>query len=148
MDLSGLESWTPENKEKALDLLAEFHDVFVLEDGKMGCTEATEHNMEVTDPCSFKKRPRNKPEGLLQEVKDHLAHMLDMGAIKPSNPAWSNAVVFVRKKDGGLRFCIDFRHLNSHINKDAFPLLRIHDAINALQGSKHNMTVDFLSGIW
>ena len=44
LDLSGLESWMLENKEKALDLLAEFHDVFALEDGEMGCTEATEHH--------------------------------------------------------------------------------------------------------
>ena len=73
----------PENKEKALDLLAKFHDVFALEDGEMGCTEATEHHIEVTDPCLFKERPRNIPEGLLQEVKDHLNHMLD---VEPSNP--------------------------------------------------------------
>ena len=55
LDLSGLESWMPENKERALDLLLEFHDVFVLEEGEMGCTEATEHDIEVTDPCSFKE---------------------------------------------------------------------------------------------
>ena len=87
LDLSDLESWTPENKEKALDLLAEFHDVFALEDGEMGCTEATEHHIELTDPRPFKERPTNIPEGLLQEVKDHPNHMLDVGAIKPSNSA-------------------------------------------------------------
>ena len=41
-------------------------------------------------------------------VQDHLDHMLDVGVIKPSKSAWSNAVVLVWKKDGGLRFCIDF----------------------------------------
>ena len=90
----------PGNKEKALDLLAEFHDVFALEDREMGCTEATEHNIEVTDPHPFKERPRNIPEGLLQEVKDHLDRMLDVGTIKPSNSTWSSAVVLIRKKDG------------------------------------------------
>ena len=94
--------------------------------------EATEYHIEVTDPQPFKEQPRNIPDGLLQEVKDHLDHMLDVGAIKPSNSAWSNAVVLVRKKDGGLRFCIDFRCFNSHTKKDVFPLPRIHDAINAL----------------
>ena len=137
----------PENKEKALDLLAEFHDIFVPEDREMGCTEATEHHIEVTDPHPFKERP-NIPEGLLQEVKDHLDHMLDVGAIKPNNFAWSNAVVLVRKKDRGLRFCIDFRHLNSHTKKDAFPLPRIHNAINAPQASKYYTTVDLLSEFW
>ena len=87
LDLLGLESWMPENKEKALHLLAEFHNVFALEHGEMGCTEATEHHVEVTDPCPFKERPRNIPEGLLQEGKEHLDHMLDVGAIKLSNSA-------------------------------------------------------------
>ena len=141
LDLLRLESWMSENKEKALDLLAEFHDVFALEQGEMGCTEATKHHMEVTDPHPFKEWPRNIPEGLLQEVKEHLDHMLDVGAIKLSNSAWSIAVILVRKKDGGLRFCIDFRCVNSSAKKDAFPLPWIHDMINALKGCKYYTTV-------
>ena len=108
LELSGLKSWTEENKEKALNLLAKYHDIFALEDREMGCTEAAKHKIEVTDPKPFKERPRNIPPGLLEEVKDHLDHMLDVGMIKTSKSAWSNAVVLVWKKDGGLRFCIDF----------------------------------------
>ena len=74
----------------------------------MGCTEAAEHNIKVTDPKPFKERPRNTPSGLLEEVKGHLDHMLDVGAIKINKSAWSNAVVLVWRKDGGLRFCINF----------------------------------------
>ena len=113
LELSGLKSWTEENKERALDLLAMYHDIFALEDGEMGCTEAAKHKIEVTDPKPFKERPRNIPSGVLEEVKDHLDPMLDVGAIKPSELAWSNAVVLVQKKDRGLRFCIDFRRLNA-----------------------------------
>ena len=68
--------------------------------------------------------------------------------IKPSKSAWSNAVVLVQKKDGGLRFCINFQRLNAQTQKDAFPLPQIHDAINALSGIKYYMTVDLLSGFW
>ena len=93
LELLGLESWTEENKEKALNLLAEYHDIFML---------------EVTDPRPFKERPWNIPSGLLDEVKEHLDHVLDVGAIKLSQLAWCNTVVLVWKKDGGLRFCIDF----------------------------------------
>ena len=74
--------------------------------------------------------------------------MLDVGAIKPSKSAWSNAVVLVQKKDGGLRFCIDFWRLNAQTQKDAFPLPWIHDAIDVLSGSKYYMTVDLLFGFW
>ena len=84
LELSGLNSWTEDNKERALNLLAEYHDIFTLEDGEMGCTEAAEHKIEVTDPKPFEERPRNIPSGLLEEVKDHLDYMLDVGVIKPS----------------------------------------------------------------
>ena len=108
LELSGLESWAEENKERALNLLAEYHDIFTLEDGEMGRTEAAEHKIEVPDPKPFKERLRNIPSGLLAVVKDHLDHMLNVDAIKPSKSAWSNAVVLVQKKDGGLGFCINF----------------------------------------
>ena len=55
LKLSGLKSWTEENKGKALNLLVEYHDIFILEDGEMGCTEAAEHKIEVTDPRSFRE---------------------------------------------------------------------------------------------
>ena len=96
-----------------MNLLAEYHDIFALEDGEMGCTEAAEHKIEVTDQKPFKERPGNIPSGLLDEVKDHLNHMLDVGAIKPNKSAWSNVMVLVWKRDGGLQFCIDFRRLNT-----------------------------------
>ena len=113
LEVSGLKSWREENKDRTLNLLAKYHDIFTLEDGEMGCTEATEHKIKVTDPNPFKKRPRNIPSGLLEEVKDHLDHMLDVVVIKPSKSAWSNAVALVQKKDRGLRFCIDFQRLNA-----------------------------------
>ena len=108
LELSGLKSWTEENKERALDLLAEYHDIFALEDGEIGCTESIEHKIKVMEPKPFNERPRNIPSGLLEELKDHLDHMLDVGAIKPSKLAWSKAVVLAQKKNTGLRFCMDF----------------------------------------
>ena len=111
-----------ENKDNALNLLAEYHDIFALEDGEMACTEAAEHKIKVMDPRPFKELPMNIPSGLLDEVKEHLDHMSDMGAIKPSKSAWSNTVVLVHKKDGGLRFCINFQNLNAQTRKDTFLL--------------------------
>ena len=148
LELSGLESWTEENKEKALNLLAKYHNIFVLEDGEIGCTTAAENKIEVTDPRPFKERPQNIPSGLLDEVKEHLDHVLDVGAIKPSQSAWYNTIVLVQKKDEGLRFCIDFQKLNAQTQKDIFPLPQIHDAIDALSGSKYYTTVDLFSRFW
>ena len=69
----------------------------------------TEDKIEVMDPRPFKERLRNIASGLLDEVKEHLDYMLDIGAIKPSKSARSNTIVLVHKKDGGLRFCINFK---------------------------------------
>ena len=108
LELSGLESWTEENKEKALNLLAEYNDIFMLEDGEMGCTSAAEHKIEVTNHRPFKERPENIPSGLLNEVKEHLDHMLDVGAIKPSKLALCNAIVLVWKRMEDLGFASIF----------------------------------------
>ena len=83
LQLSGLKSWTEGNKEKASNLLAKYHDIFALENGEMGCTRAA-HKIKVTDSQPFKERPQNIPSGLLDEVKEHLDHMLSMGTIKQS----------------------------------------------------------------
>ena len=107
LELSGLKSWMEENK-KTVDFLAEYHDIFALEDGEMGCTEAAKHKIEVTDSKPFKERPRNIPSSLLEEVKEYLDHMLNVGVIKPSKSAWCNSMVLVQKRMGNLGFASIF----------------------------------------
>ena len=84
---------------------------------ELGCTHSTEHTVKVTDDTPFKEGFRQIPLPLVEEVWSHLREMLKPGAIQPSQSAWCNAIVLVRKKDGGLRFCIDFCHLNACIKK-------------------------------
>ena len=74
--------------------------------------------------------------------------MLDLGTIQPSQSAWCNAVVLVRKKDGGLCFCIDFCHLNTHMKKDSYPLPRIQDALESLVGADYFSCLDLKLGFW
>ena len=81
-------------------------------------------------------------------MRDHLKLMLDAGVIRPSNSPWCNAVVLVRKKDGSLRFCIDFRKLNSLTVKDSHPLPRICEMLESLAGAAHYSTFDMNSGFW
>ena len=127
LDLSGLEPWPQEQAEQARSLLKEYHDIFWLEKCDMGHTNATEHKIVLKDPDTppFKERFCRIPPPQLDEVREHLKLMLDAGVIWPSNSPWCNAVVLVRKKDGSLRFCIDFRKLNSLTVKDSHPLPRI-----------------------
>ena len=119
LDLSGLEAWPAEEAEKAHGLLCEYHDIF-LEKHDMGHTNATKHKIVLKDPDTlpFKERFHWIPPPQLDEVREHLKLMLDAGVVQPSNSPWCNAVGLVRKKDGSLCFCIDFRRLNALTIKD------------------------------
>ena len=74
--------------------------------------------------------------------------MLQKGIIEPSNSPWSSPTVLVRKKDGSIRFCIDYRKLNHVIVKDSYPLPRIDDSLDALGNAKWFSTLDLTSGYW
>ena len=110
LDLSGLQGWEPELATQARNLLQEYHDLFSLEKHEIGQTKTVEHKIVLLDPETppFKERFCRIPPPQVDEVREHLKMMLDAGAICPSNSPWCNAVVLVRKKDGTLRFCIDF----------------------------------------
>ena len=148
LDLSGLDSWTPELADAACWLLAKYHDVFSLDPAELGCTHSTEHIIKVTDDTPFKEQFRQIPPPLVEEVRNHLKEMLESGTIRPSQSAWCNAMVLVWKKDGGLCFCIDFCHLNTHTKKDSYPLPRIQEALESLVGTGHFSCLDLKSGFW
>ena len=150
LDLSGLEAWPQEQAEQARSLLKEYHDIFSLEKCDMGHTNATKHKIVLKDPDTppFKEHFCRIPAPQLDEVREHLKFMLDAGVIQPSNSPWCNAVVLVRKKDGSLHFCIDFRKLNSLTVKDSHPLPHICETLESLAGAAHFLTFDKNSGFW
>ena len=107
--LDMLEKWEKPYADQARQLLMEFHNVFSLEKNEMGCTDTTEHVIKLTKSEPFKERFWRIAPPLMDEVCQHLQEMLDGGVIWPLTSPWCNAVVLVWKKDGTLRFCIDFR---------------------------------------
>lgn len=74
--------------------------------------------------------------------------MEEKGIIKPSTSAWSSSIVIVKKKNGGHRFCIDFRKLNAASEKDAYPLPHITATLDKLRGARYLSTLDLKSGYW
>ena len=150
LDLLGLEVWPEDQAGKARSLLKEYHDIFSLEKCDMGHTNATKHKIVLKDPDTppFKERFCRIPPPQLNKVREHLKLMLDPGVIWPSNSLWCNAVVLVRKKDGSLHFCIDFRKFNSLTVKDSYPLPHICETLESLTRAAHYSTFNMNSGFW
>ncbi|KAH0680971.1 hypothetical protein KY290_023159 [Solanum tuberosum] len=80
------------------------------------------------------------------ELKEQLKDLLDKGFIRPSISPWGAPVLFVRKKDGSLRMCIDYRQLNKVTTKNKYLLPRIDDLFDQLQGASYFSKIDFRSG--
>ena len=95
--LGKLDGWKKETALKAKQLLMEFHHVFSLERNEIGCTDATEHVIELLPEQDkpFKERFRRIAPHEVKEVRQHIQEMLDGGAIQPSQSPWCNAVVLV-----------------------------------------------------
>ena len=73
---------------------------------------------------------------------------LDKGFIRPSISQWGAPVLFVKKKDGSLRMCIDYRQLNKVTIKNKYPIPRIDDLFDQLQGASHFSKIDLRSGYY
>src|SRR5215467_14677157 len=82
----------------------------------------------------------------LEELKKQLQDLLDKGLIRPSVSPWGAPVLFVKKKDGSLRLCIDYRELNKVTIKNKYPLPRIDDLLDQLSGSCVFSKIDLRSG--
>ena len=74
--------------------------------------------------------------------------MLDEGIIRPSTSPWASPIHPVPKKGGDLRFCVDYRKLNSVTTKDSYPLPLIQDIFDQLEGASVFSTLDLTSGYW
>lgn len=140
---------TPSEKERLKWLLCRYAKCFSTGSGDVGRTSEVKHSIPIQPGAApIKQRPRR--HGPVKEaiIEDQVQEMATHGFIEPSSSAWSSPVVLVKKKDGSWRFCIDYRKLNAVTVKDAYPLPRIDESLDALSGSKFFSTLDLVSGYW
>ena len=139
---------TVEQKQEALQFLTKWQHVFSKSSTDLGCTNLVQHEIKLENEQPFKEPYRRIPPALIQEVREHLKEMLEAGVIRSSNSPFSSNVVIVRKKDGTIRFCIDYRKLNLRTIKDAYAIPRIDDTLHLLAGAKYFTKLDLKSGYW
>jgi len=140
--------FTLEDRTSAVQLLWEHEDVFALRTADLGRTDLVEHEIDVGDSKPVRMAPRRIPLHKMEVVEKAIEEMESKGVIRPSSSPWAAPIVIVQKKDGTARFCVDYRNLNDCTRKDAYPLPRIEDNLDALEGAKWFSTLDLASGYW
>ncbi len=128
--------------------LEDFKDVFPdeLPDG-LPPERGENFHIELTkDATPQKKGIYRLSDSELQEMRRQIAELLRKGHIRPSKSPWGVPVLFVRKKDGSLRMCVDYRALNKFTVRNSYPLPRIDDIFDRLRGAQYFTKIDLRSG--
>ena len=138
-----------ESQRKLLvSTLTDMHEAFCLQEGERGETELVQFHINTGDAEPKRQPPRRVPFAVREEINEQLAKMQAQGVIHPSTSPWASPVVLVRKKDGTLRFCVDYRALNAVTKPDVFPILRIDDLLDQLGQCIIFSTLDLAAGYW
>lgn len=130
-------------------LLIEYQDVFSKGDLDIGLFNRNiKHRIDTGDAKPIKQRLRRIPLQFEKEEENHLKQILEKGVIQESISEWAAIPVLVRKKDGSLRYCIDYRALNKVTVKDAFPLPNIESCLDTLSDNIFMTTLDMAAGYY
>ena len=137
---------TEEQKNQFEGLMERNMDIF--ENGSLGRTVVTKHKIDsgTTKPIkqsAYRIGPKEK-----QIIKEEVEKMLKEGVIRKSKSPWTSPVVLVKKKDGSIRFCVDYGKINGVSKKDNHPLPRIDDTLDTLQGMEYFSKLDLARGYW
>ena len=139
----------PERYRRRLKgLLRSNREVIAMTIKELGQTKTVEMRIDTGDHPPIKLRPYRTPIHKRKLVEEAVNEMMNSGMIERSKSPWSFPVVIVEKKDGGHRFCMDFRQLNAITKPLVVPLPLIDDILALLGKSKCFSTLDLRSGYW
>lgn len=127
-------------------LITRHYSVFSQDEDDIGFCDLITHRIRTTDDNPVKVAHRRVPPHHWGEVREYLKKSLERQIIRPSTSAYAAPVVVVRKKDGTMRLCVDYRSLNAKTHKDAYPLPRIQEALQALNGARYFVSLDLAHG--
>uniref|UniRef100_A0A8C8DU84 ribonuclease H n=1 Tax=Oryzias sinensis TaxID=183150 RepID=A0A8C8DU84_9TELE len=123
-------------------------NVFSLDEWDVGLAKDVEHKIRLSDSTPFRERSRRLAPADIDDVRKHLQQLIKAGVIKESRSQYASPIVVVRKKNGSIRICIDYRTLNSRTIPDQYTIPRVDDALDCLTGSKWFSVLDLRSGYY
>lgn len=138
---------TTEEKTRIKQVFIKYQDTFSRDENDIGLTHLSEHTIDTGNARPIKLPPRRVPLAFAEEERKVIKQMEEQGIITKSNSPWASPIVLVRKKNGKIRPCVDYRKLNAvTLNKDAFPIPRTRDCLDAVAGAKYFSTFDLTAG--
>lgn len=109
--------------------MMEQNEVFSLHEFDVGCSKSTQHTIRTTDDKPFRERSCWLPPADVETLRQYLSQLKDAGVITKSRSPYASPIVVVRKKNGKIRMCVDFRTLNRRTVPDEYTVPRIEDAL-------------------
>lgn len=122
---------TAPQREALLKLLTKHQASFDTNTSSLGQTSIASHRIDTDGQTIVRRRPYRVSPAERKLIEENVADMLKRNIIRPSASSWSSPVVLVQKKDGSVRFCVDYRGLNKITRKDVYPMPRIDDALDS-----------------
>ena len=131
--------------EQLMMVLQQHHSVFNSDPGETHCTE---HSIPTGKSRPISLPPRRIPQAWADPVRDEIHGMLAAGVIEESTSPWTFPIVPVKKKDGTVRVCVDYRRLNSVTEDDVYPMPRVDDLIEQAGSAAYISTLDLSKGYY
>ncbi|GJW56627.1 putative reverse transcriptase domain-containing protein, partial [Tanacetum coccineum] len=142
-----MEKKSDEKRLEDIPVVREFLEVFPEDLPGLPLVRQVEFQIDLmTGAAPVARAPYRLAPSEMQELSDQLQELVDRGFIRPITLPWRAPVLFVKKKDGSFRMCIDYRELNKLTIKNRYPLPRIDDLFDQLQGSSTYSKIDLRSG--
>ena len=142
------DSCMSEEQSKFKELLLLKHDSFAVNDSELGETNLVEHYIDTGNAKPVRTFPRRLPYALRKELEEELDKLLAIGCIEQSTSPYASGLVLVRKKDGSLRVCVDYRQVNKDTVPDRYPIPRVDELVDAIgrRKGKYFPTMDLMKG--
>uniref|UniRef100_A0A8C6PSX4 Gypsy retrotransposon integrase-like protein 1 n=3 Tax=Nothobranchius TaxID=28779 RepID=A0A8C6PSX4_NOTFU len=144
----GTSPLSEEWKGRITNKLNTYSDVFSHHDLDFGHTQQIRHHINLKDETPFKQKSRPIHPHDYEAVRKHLEALLETGIIRESESPFASPIVVVRKKNGEVRLCIDYRKLNLQTIRDAYALPNLEESFSALAGSQWFSVMDLKSGYY